>query len=129
MTTTLLLLAVPLTIPALEDDRSTSRPEIVRIEVDLLETNVVRNDAGRVRFTQVIAWDARTNGSAVDRGYKVVKDGYPRVQRFGETHRVVWWASPDKVIVLTAREHLLTDTRHDREARFREFGGLYRPCW
>jgi hypothetical protein len=119
----LVMLAIPL------DMLDLAGPEIVSIEVDLLETNTVVDAEGRVRFTQVVAWEEAAGGQAIDRGYKVVKEGYPSVHPYGEGWRLVWWSSPDKLLVLTAREHLVTTTDHDPESRFRELGGTFRPRW
>lgn len=107
--------------------------DVRELEVDLLETNTVLQADGSVRFTQIVAWDEGRDEAnrpvAVDRGYKVVKDGYPSVHRYGDDHRVVWWCGPDKVYVLKAKAHLITETEFDREATFREYGGWFRPCW
>ena len=55
--------------------------EIRELRVDLLETNTVRYSDGSTRFVQVVAWDEGRDENnlpcAIDRGYKVVKDGYP----------------------------------------------------
>lgn len=96
------------------------------VEVDLLETNVVTSNKG-IRFTQVIAWD-KGKDFAIDRGYKVVKKGYPSVHRYGDTFRCVYFTD-SKVYIMKSKQHLITRTPYDREARFREFGGVFRPCW
>lgn len=120
---------IPLILTAL----MTPPVEVRSIEVDLLETNTVRQEDGSIRFTQIIAWDEgrdETNRPVpIDRGYKVVKEGYPVVHSYGDRVRVVWWCGSDKCYVLTSREHLVTQTNHDGEARFRSCGGAYRPCW
>lgn len=107
--------------------------EIRELEVDLLETNTVRQADGTIRFQQIVAWDEARDEAhrtvAVDRGYKVVKDGYPSVHVYGDQYRVVWWSCPEKVYVLKSKTHLVTETQFDREAKFREYGGWFRPCW
>ena len=107
--------------------------EIRELEVDLLETNTVRQTDGSVRFQQIVAWDEardeRKRSIAIDRGYKVIKDGYPMVHRNGDEFRVVWWSGANKVYVLKSKTHLVTETPFDREAKFREYGGWFRPCW
>ncbi len=107
--------------------------EIRELEVAMLETNTVRQPDGSVRFQQIVAWDeARDEANrkvAIDRGYKVVKDGYPAVHVYGDQFRVVWWSGPNKVYVLNSKTHLVTETPFDREAKFREYGGWFRPCW
>ena len=99
----------------------------------MLETNTVRQEDGTVRFTQIIAWDKGYDECkrplAIDRGYKVVKKGYPNVHPYGDSYRVVWWSGPDKVYILKSQQHLITTTEFDREAKFREYGGWFRPCW
>lgn len=108
--------------------------EVREIEVELLETNTVtnRSDDG-IRFIQVVAWDKGLDENnrpcAIDRGYKVVKNGYPAVHICGEWFRVVWWSGPYKVYILKAKEHLVTETPYDREMEFRNHGGWFKPCW
>ena len=107
--------------------------EVREIQVDLLETNIVTQEDGTVRFTQIVAWDKGSDDNnrpcAIDRGYKVVKENYPLVHPYEDGLRVVWWSGTDKCYVLTAKEHLITTTDYDREAKFREYGGIFRPCW
>jgi len=107
--------------------------DVREIDVDLLETNTVLNPTGEVRFSQVWALDVVQGEHGglqwVNRGYKVRKDGYPAVHVYGGHYRVVWWCGPGKVYVLRSKVHLVTETPYDREAKFRECGGRFAPCW
>lgn len=109
------------------------RVEVCERDVELLETNTVRDEDGTVRFVQVIAWDSTRDDEnrhvAIDRGYKIVNDGYPCVHECGSSHRVIWWCGAEKVYVLNSKAHLITETDEDREAQFRQYGGRFRPCW